>query len=174
MSNLIFQALINGLTQTIFQNFASELTFKMRARNIAQGSVEHKGHRVDVFLIMEGEKLSIILPDNSILKDDCEQIAKKILLALYASLGKKIRLEEIVVTRFGYASGICNYCLIVIPLAYKCRRCGGFYCEEHRLPEKHNCPRGKEGEITSKNITGVEKPHKGKMGEIILSEVPCG
>lgn len=174
MSNLIFQALINGLTQTFFQKFVSELDFKMRSGNIAQGSIEHKGRRVDISIIIEGEKISIILPDERIPKDECEQIAKKILLTLYAILGKKITPEEVIITRLGYASGICNYCLALTPLTYKCHRCGGFYCNEHRLPEKHNCPKGKDEETTSKNIIITKKSNKEKEREIILSKAPCG
>ena len=174
MSNLIFQALINSLTQTIFQKYVSELAFKIRDRNIAQGSIEYKGRKVDITIIREGEKLSIIIPDQRIPKDECEQIAKKILITLYASLGKKTKPEEIMITRLGYASGICNYCLTVTPLTYKCHRCGGFYCAEHRLPEKHNCPKGKEEELTSKNTMKIKKSNKEKGGKIILSETPCG
>ncbi|WXG40883.1 MAG: AN1-type zinc finger domain-containing protein [Candidatus Freyarchaeum deiterrae] len=174
MSNLIFQALINGLNQTIFQKFISELAFNIRDRNITQGSIEHQGRRIDITIIREGEKLSIIIPDNRIPKDECEQIAKKILINLYAILGKSTKPEEIMVTRLGYASGICNYCLIVAPLTYKCHRCGGYYCAEHRLPEKHNCPKEREEETTNKNIDKNKKPNKEKGRKIILSEAPCG
>ncbi|MBS7250866.1 MAG: hypothetical protein KIH08_09820 [Candidatus Freyarchaeota archaeon] len=122
---------------------------------------------------MDGEKINIIIPDERIPRDECEEIAKKILVAIYSLLGKKVKLEEITVTRLGYASGTCNYCLVLTPLTFKCKRCGGYYCAEHRLPEKHNCPSGKTEEIDNRNLVRKRKTSK-KREEIILSEAPCG
>jgi len=34
----------------------------------------------------------------------------------------------------------CEYCGKEVLLPFKCKFCGGYFCEEHRLPEKHNCP----------------------------------
>ncbi|MFC6939038.1 rhomboid family intramembrane serine protease [Salinirubellus sp. GCM10025818] len=33
----------------------------------------------------------------------------------------------------------CDVCGTSVDLPYNCRRCGGSYCSEHRLPENHNC-----------------------------------
>jgi len=34
----------------------------------------------------------------------------------------------------------CEVCgRLVKPLPYVCHYCGGVFCVEHRLPEKHNC-----------------------------------
>jgi len=33
----------------------------------------------------------------------------------------------------------CRQCGNDVPLAYRCRRCGGLFCDEHRLPENHSC-----------------------------------
>lgn len=35
--------------------------------------------------------------------------------------------------------GNCNYCDESSLLGFTCSYCNGFYCENHRLPEKHNC-----------------------------------
>ena len=34
----------------------------------------------------------------------------------------------------------CEQCGAYENLPYQCRRCGGTYCAEHRLPENHDCP----------------------------------
>ena len=34
----------------------------------------------------------------------------------------------------------CDECGSQESLPHQCRRCGGTYCAEHRLPESHNCP----------------------------------
>ena len=34
----------------------------------------------------------------------------------------------------------CDVCGKEEPLPFICRYCGGTFCAEHRLPEKHNCP----------------------------------
>ena len=34
----------------------------------------------------------------------------------------------------------CDICGKEEPLPFKCRYCGGTFCADHRLPEKHNCP----------------------------------
>lgn len=33
----------------------------------------------------------------------------------------------------------CDVCGKHVNMPYKCRRCGGVYCGEHRLPENHDC-----------------------------------
>lgn len=33
----------------------------------------------------------------------------------------------------------CDICGAIEPLPYKCKWCGGTFCSEHRLPEKHDC-----------------------------------
>ncbi|MBO3802467.1 MAG: AN1-type zinc finger domain-containing protein [Candidatus Brockarchaeota archaeon] len=34
----------------------------------------------------------------------------------------------------------CSECGRKVMLAYRCRYCGEGFCEEHRLPERHQCP----------------------------------
>ncbi|MHA1369869.1 MAG: AN1-type zinc finger domain-containing protein [Promethearchaeota archaeon] len=33
----------------------------------------------------------------------------------------------------------CDYCHKDIYLGFTCRRCGGYFCSKHRLPENHEC-----------------------------------
>lgn len=33
----------------------------------------------------------------------------------------------------------CRQCGNDVALAYRCRHCGGLFCDEHRLPENHSC-----------------------------------
>lgn len=37
-------------------------------------------------------------------------------------------------------AGICYKCGKKVTMPYKCKFCGGLFCEKHRLPEKHACP----------------------------------
>jgi len=39
----------------------------------------------------------------------------------------------------------CEYCGKEVALPFRCRYCGGLFCVEHHLPEKHNCPGLKRG-----------------------------
>lgn len=34
----------------------------------------------------------------------------------------------------------CQFCGKKVDLPFRCNYCGGHFCEEHRLPPKHNCP----------------------------------
>jgi len=34
----------------------------------------------------------------------------------------------------------CEVCGKELIIPYKCKYCGGYFCVEHHLPEKHNCP----------------------------------
>lgn len=36
-------------------------------------------------------------------------------------------------------SGKCYACSKTTPMPYKCKFCAGLYCDEHRLPEAHEC-----------------------------------
>ncbi len=34
----------------------------------------------------------------------------------------------------------CDVCGTEVDMPYECHRCGGTFCSEHRLPERHDCP----------------------------------
>lgn len=36
-------------------------------------------------------------------------------------------------------AGTCQSCQKKTTLPFRCKYCGGVFCDEHRLPESHNC-----------------------------------
>ena len=34
----------------------------------------------------------------------------------------------------------CQYCGVDVVMPFKCNYCGGLFCGEHRIPERHSCP----------------------------------
>ena len=48
--------------------------------------------------------------------------------------------EDIIKSNVSYSTGgLCNVVKETISLPFTCKRCGGNYCSECRLPENHNC-----------------------------------
>jgi len=157
MSNLIFRTLLSGLSWEIIIRV---LGLRERVKGIGDGEAD--GYRYTV--VQRGDEILIVLSDYAP-REKCQEVAKKILSHLSPE-------SKIQVATMGYASSNCNFCLKPSPMPYHCHRCGGWYCESHRLPEKHNCP--DEGEKTGK-IAEQLKPRKHeRKREIIVAEVPCG
>jgi len=53
--------------------------------------------------------------------------------------------------------GVCDYCQKATYLPFYCKYCGGTFCEEHRLPEQHECPKTYiEGVISLKPETTLK------------------
>jgi len=139
------------------------LSLRQREKGVGDGTVD--GHKYTV--MQRGEQIYIVLPDYP--RDKCENIVKKLLQKLKPD-------AEIKISSIGYASTHCNYCLSPFPLTYRCHRCGGWYCTEHRLPEKHNCP-DDGGEAVSERGQSKEtrkEEDKEKKETIIAVRVPCG
>lgn len=156
MSNLIFRALLSGLR---WESIIRVLGLRERAEGIGDGNAE--GYRYTI--VQRGDEILIILPDYQP-REKCLEMARKIL----SKLAPKSR---ICVAKMGYASSHCNYCLEPTPLPYRCYRCDGWYCESHRLPEKHNCLEEKK---KAEKLTGKIKPKKEEKKEIVVAAVPCG
>jgi len=156
MSNLIFRALLSGLR---WESVIRELGLRQRAEGIGDGNVEDYRYTI----VQRGDEILIILPDYQP-REKCLEVAKKILLKLAPK-------SVVRVAKMGHASSHCNYCLEPTPLPYRCHRCEGWYCESHRLPEKHNCPGGKEKE---EKVVERIKPKKERRKEIVIAEIPCG
>lgn len=36
-------------------------------------------------------------------------------------------------------TGRCSFCEQHVTMPYKCKYCGKLFCDEHRLPENHDC-----------------------------------
>ena len=157
MSNLIFRAFLSGVP---WETIIRRLELNERARGVGDGKVE--GYRYTI--IHRDDEILIVLPDYEP-REKCQKVAKKI-------LSKLMPKSEIEIVTLGYASSNCNYCLKPTSLPYKCYRCGGWYCETHRLPEKHECPDGKgKGERTVKRIKSKREKEKER---VVVTEVPCG
>lgn len=156
MSNMIFLA-------ALLLNW-SEIVRLLSLREKGVGDSTVEGHKYTV--VQRGDQIYIVLPDHP--QDRCESIVKKLL--------QKLKPEaEIKVSSAGYASTHCNYCL-TSSLTYRCHRCGRWYCAEHRLPERHNCP-GDEEEVVAKRAQRKEaarkEEEKEKKEKIIAVQLPC-
>lgn len=159
MSNLIFQALL-GLS---WEAIVRALELRERAKGVGDGRIE--GQRYTV--IRRGDEVLVLLPDYQP-REKCQEAAKKIFSRLAPE-------SEVRVAEMGRASSHCNYCLEPAPLPYRCHRCGGWYCEGHRLPEQHNCPGGEGRAETAAEPTRARKEErKRRRGEVVVAEVPCG
>ena len=161
------------MAQKIFDKLIDKLHFKKKeTKNIASGYI--KGTYTTVYY--EGEKFTIIIPDENLTEEECRRIAKKILLELYKLEGIELNIDDIEIKMRGFASGICNYCLIRFPFTYKCKRCKGYYCSEHRLPEKHNCPGERKIKFDTKQKEEVKKKEKNeeKTKKVLITESHCG
>ena len=172
MSNKIFQVMVKFMEQKIFDKLINKLKFKRkRTKNVASGYI--KGEYVTVYF--EGEKFTIIIPDEKLTEEECRKIAKIILIELYKLIGMELNIEDIEIKMLGFASGICNYCLIKA-FTYKCHRCKGYYCSEHRLPENHNCPANRKikYKIKKKEKMEEKKEKDKKSKKVIIVESYCG
>ena len=159
MSNMIYlAALLLG-----WREIAETLRLRERSNGIGDGTID--GYKYTI--VQRDDQIYIELPDCP--REKCEEIVKKILQKLKPT-------AEIKVSSFGYVSGHCNYCLAPGAMLYRCYRCNGQYCGNHRLPEQHNCP-GKPPEKT-KQPTTEKKEDKEKKSEqqeqVIVTRVPCG
>lgn len=159
---MIFRALLSGIR---WENIVRMLGLRERFKGIGDGRIE--GYR---YMVMQrGDEILIVLPDYQP-QEKCLEAAKRILQKLAPKA--KVRM-----VKMGHASSHCNHCLEPTPLPYRCHRCNGWYCENHRLPEQHNCPGGKEREekivepVTPKKR---KKRKKKRKKEILVAEVPCG
>ena len=145
-----------------WSEIARLLRLRERIPGVGDGTIE--GHRYTV--IQRGNEIYVILPDHP--RDKCEEMVRRILQRLRPD-------AEIKIDSVGYASGHCNYCLASFSLTYRCHRCGGWYCSEHRLPERHNCPNGGTGIGTRRQQPKETRrtKEKAKKEEIIAVQLPC-
>jgi len=155
MSNMIFLASLI----VDWSDIVRLLNLRERERGVGDGAVE--GHRYTV--VQRGDEIYIALPDY--LRNRCKSTVKKLLQKLKPD-------AEIKVSPIGYASSRCNYCLASSSLTFRCHRCGGWYCSEHRLPERHNCP-GESGKLAVERVQRKEEEKREKE-KIVAVQVPCG
>ncbi|MHA1378836.1 MAG: AN1-type zinc finger domain-containing protein [Candidatus Helarchaeota archaeon] len=172
MSNKIFESIISFMSQQLFDKIIDVFKFKLKGKkNIASGYLEDEY----VTIYFEGDKLTIIIPDENLSEKKCHKIAKKIIKKIYNLRGIELELDEIEIKMLSFASGICNFCLIKA-FTYKCRRCKAYYCSNHRLPENHNCP-GEHKlafEIKERAFNKKKYAEEEKSAKIIITESHCG
>jgi len=139
------------------------LSLREREKGVGDGAVE--GHKYTV--VQRGDEIYIVLPDYP--RERCEDVVKKLL--------RKLRPDaEIQIGSVGHASSHCNFCLTSTPFPYRCHRCGGWYCGEHRLPERHNCPSGPSEAViqrTQRKEEEKKKETREKKEKIVAVQVPC-
>ena len=69
----------------------------------------------------------------------------------------------------------CQYCGKEVYLPYRCRYCGGLFCDDNRLPPKHNCSgialwESKSPFAKLRRVRVVEKP--GEKPEEVIPYIP--
>ncbi len=158
MSNLVFTALFSEID---WETIVHMLELRERTKGIGDGVIE--GYRY--IISKRGDKISVILPDYEP-REKCYEVVKN----LFSKLAPKTTIQ---IMTLGHASSHCNYCLQPTPLPYRCYRCSGWYCEGHRLPERHNCP-GDKRMAEKAVVQPREGDEKEKKSETVVVEVPCG
>lgn len=147
------------------------------APGVWRGTVTEGPYKVDVVLRRNPRGVQLILPDRSIPKHVCEEVAKKLAVNLNALVNPlELPPRQVEILKLGAASTICHYCLKTAPeLPYRCSKCGGLYCSDHRLPETHDCPGGPSQPAAEKvSEPGSPQQKRKRRDAVILQEVPCG
>jgi len=143
-----------------------------------RGRIREGQHNVEVVVKQREDCVQIILPDHSVPREVCERVARRLAAKVDALVrGVELPLEQVVLSTAGPVPQLCDYCFEKLGgLGYRCHRCGGRYCEEHRLPERHSCPGGKGSELVAVAPRRVEvsqlQPEYDEV--IVLHESPCG
>jgi len=156
MSNMIFLASM----LLSWSEIARILGLRERTRGVGDGRID--GHSYTV--VQQGDKIYIVLPDYP--RERCEEVVKKLLRMLRPEV-------EIQIGSVGRVSSHCNYCLTPVSFPYRCHRCAGWYCDEHRLPERHNCPGGLDEVATERVQVKGEEGRKESREKIVVVQVPC-
>lgn len=128
---------------------------------------------MEAFIRRRGDEVRLILPNPSVPEEVCRKVAKRLAASLYALLSP-LETPPDRVRILGPSLQFCHYCLEPVALPYKCIRCGGLYCGDHRLPEKHDCPGG-GGEAAKIPVDGARQKRIEKEREkAVLRIIPCG
>jgi len=157
MSNMIFLAsMLLGWSE-----IARILGLRERTRGVGDGKIDGYSYTV----VQQGDRIYVVLPDYP--RERCEEVVQKLLRMLRPD-------AEIQIGSVGRTSSHCNYCLTPVSFPYHCHRCAGWYCGEHRLPERHNCP-GELGEVATERVHVKGEEREKERGEkIVVVQVPCG
>lgn len=175
ISGILFSLIIAGLTLKVMRDI---MVGKFGLREIAPGSwrgyIREGRYNVEVHIKRRGEEVLFLLPDKSIPEEICRKVVRRLSAKLYA-LVHKTEMPPENVEIVGPANSFCYYCLEPVYMPFRCNRCGGYFCSEHRLPEKHNCPGDEEREA----IASVKRPEREEKAErkrkkIFVKAIACG
>lgn len=173
MSGILFSLILGGMSLKLLHDLMTrELGLRELASGGWRGYTREGQHNVEVHINVKGDEIFFLLPDKSIPEEICHQVVKRLAAKLHALVSQKEMPPE-TVEIVGPANAFCHYCLDSVYLPYRCHRCGGYFCEEHRLPEKHDCP----GDLEEKEGAAVKKPEEPKEEKekkIIVRVVACG
>lgn len=147
--------------------------FREVGNGVWKGHVKEGGHSVEVHVRVKGDEILFLLPNRSIPSDVCDEVVKRLAAKLYA-LMQKTDMPPDSVEIVGPANSFCYFCLNPVSMPFRCNRCGGYFCSEHRLPEKHNCPGDKEQGATADIRRSVEVPEEQSEKKIVVRVVACG
>ncbi len=105
-----------------------------------RAELEEEGYLIKVFVKYDGREVKFLLPEPSAPDEVNRRVVERIASELYKCIhGVKMPPENLKLEDTIYS--FCYYCLKPVKeLLFRCRRCGGRYCSEHHLPEKHRCP----------------------------------
>jgi hypothetical protein len=173
MSGLVFTLLLTAASLAMLGDAFERMGFRRIGEDGWRGRMQEEDWLVDVFIKRIGGRLHLLLPDASIPREICERIVRSLSARLYALLEHQpFRPEYVEVV--GSTPSFCHYCLEEVYMPYRCHRCGGYYCSEHRFPWRHDCP-GDEGEAKATiRIEETLERKKRQRRRILVREVPCG
>ena len=172
MSGFVFTLFLTVASLAMLEDFFKDLGFRRLGGEGWYGRVQEGEWLVDVFVKRIGDRLQLLLPDASIPREICERVVKRLAAELYAHVERR-PFDPSYMEVVGPTPSFCHYCLEEVYMPYRCHRCGGYYCSEHRFPWRHNCP-GDGGEAAA--IVRFEKPREKRVerGRILIKEIPCG
>lgn len=173
ISGILFSLILAGITlKTINDLMKGDFSLKEISPGSWRGYIREGRYSVEVHIKRRGDEILFLLPDRSIPEDVCKKVVKRLSAKLYALLVKTEMPPESVEI-MGPANSFCYYCLEPVYMPFRCNRCGGYFCAEHRLPEKHDCP-GDEGEKASAPIKKPDEKEKEKKKKILVRAIACG
>ncbi|RLI37006.1 hypothetical protein DRO55_02340 [Candidatus Bathyarchaeota archaeon] len=177
MSGLVFSILLNAVAlASLNRLLRDELNFDRIADGLGwRGRVEEDNRVVDVFIKYGENRVQLILPDASIPEETCKKTVKKIASSIYAAI-YGVEPPSDAISVLGPAQSFCHYCLRPVnEMLFRCKRCGGLYCSEHRLPEMHNCPGLGASRNSVRTRRCEDSPKTGeKRGRMVVKEILCG
>jgi len=174
MSGMLFSLLLAGLSLKMLHDvLIGEFGLREISEGVWRGHIREGNHSVEVHIRVKGDEILFLLPNRSIPPDVCDQVVKHLAAKLYALVARTDMPPERVEI-VGPANSFCYYCLSPVYMPFRCNRCGGYFCAEHRLPEKHNCPGDKEQGASAEQKKSVEEPEEHIDRKIVVRVIACG